>query len=95
MRPKIDRHAVAREWAERGYSCDLWEDPPGQRWEDYVHPVDELILLLEGELELELHGEDRRLKAGEELHIPAGTVHSVRNVGDTMVRWLYGYTSTD
>jgi mannose-6-phosphate isomerase-like protein (cupin superfamily) len=30
-------------------------------------------------------------KAGEELLIPAGAVHSARNVGKTTARWLYGY----
>jgi mannose-6-phosphate isomerase-like protein (cupin superfamily) len=32
-----------------------------------------------------------RPSAGEELMIPAGVVHSVRNVGKTVSRWLYGY----
>jgi len=28
---------------------------------------------------------------GEELLIPAGAIHSVRNIGATTARWLYGY----
>ena len=28
-----------------------------------------------------------------ELHIPAGAVHSARNIGDATARWLYGYKS--
>jgi hypothetical protein len=28
---------------------------------------------------------------GEDLLIPAGAVHSARNVGKTTARWLYGY----
>ncbi len=91
MKTPISIEAVARDWAARGFSCDLWVDPPGREWIGYVHPVDELILLLEGEMEVELEGRWRRCKVGEEIFIPAGAVHSVRNVGSTPTRWLYGY----
>jgi quercetin dioxygenase-like cupin family protein len=87
----IDRDQVARDWARRGFSCGLWVDPPGQRWEDFVHDVDELVLVVEGELELEVEGERHRPAGGEELLVPAGARHSVRNVGGTTARWLYGY----
>jgi hypothetical protein len=30
-------------------------------------------------------------RAGEELLIPGGASHTVRNVGDTESRWLFGY----
>jgi len=38
----IDREQVAADWAVRGFSCELWVDPPGQRWEDFTHAADEL-----------------------------------------------------
>jgi len=50
----IDRAHVESEWCARGFSCGLWVDPPGQVWEDYVHSTDELLMVLEGELELEM-----------------------------------------
>jgi quercetin dioxygenase-like cupin family protein len=87
----VDRRRVAEDWANRGFGCDLWVDPPGRRWEDFVHPTDELVMVLEGEQEFEMDGVVRRPRAGEELLIPAGTVHSARNVGPTTSRWLYGY----
>lgn len=89
----INQHDVDQEWAARGFSCSLWVDPPGQRWEDFVHSTDELVVVLEGELEFEINGEISRPKLGEEVFIPAGAVHSVRNTGDSTVRWLYGYRS--
>lgn len=52
----FDYVKVEREWKERNFSRGLWTDPPGQRWEGYVNPVDELLLVLEGEVELELAG---------------------------------------
>jgi quercetin dioxygenase-like cupin family protein len=69
----------------------LWIDPPGQRWEDFVHDTDELVMVLEGELEFEINGETSHAGPGEEVYIPAGAVHSVRNIGNSTARWLYGY----
>jgi quercetin dioxygenase-like cupin family protein len=48
-------------------------------------------MLVEGELELTMQGRKIRPKVGEEVMIPAHTKHSVKNVGSTTNRWLYGY----
>jgi len=87
----IDREQVTREWAAEGFSCGLWVDPPGQRWEDYVHDVDELVMPVEGELEIEIEGQIHHPGVGGRLFIPAGAHHSVRNIGGVTARWLYGY----
>ena len=87
----VDRSAVERDWQARGFSCGLWVDPPGQRWENFTHGTDELFMLLEGEMELEMQGRTLQTEVGEEILIPAGVVHSVRNLGATTSRWLYGY----
>ncbi len=82
---------VEQDWSERGFSCGLWVDPPGQVWKDYVHATDELLMVVEGEMEVEIDGKPFRLAAGQELFIPAGAAHTVRNLGNTTARWLYGY----
>lgn len=89
--PAIDRSKIAADWQARGFGCDLWVDPPGQRWEDFRHATDELVTVLEGALEFEIAGTAPRPKVGEELLIPAGAIHSARNIGSTAARWLYGY----
>ncbi len=91
MTGPVDRGAVAANWQQRGFSCALWVDPPGQVWADYVHDADELVMLVTGDVEFEIGGVTHRLSAGEELLIPAGARHTVRNVGATESRWLYGY----
>lgn len=91
MQAEVDQGAVARGWRERGFSCGLWVDPPGQVWEDYVHPVDELVVLVDGEVEFEVEGRVHRPRVGEELRIPAHARHTVRNLGRGESRWLYGY----
>lgn len=85
------RKTIAADWASRGFRCELWTDPPGQRWEDFRHATDELVTVREGEMAFEVSGQVHRPQLGEELLIPAGTVHSARNVGKTTARWLDGY----
>lgn len=82
---------ISEEWLIRGFSCDLWVDPPGQCWEDYKHKTDELFMVLEGKIELELAGKVMQPELNELVFIPAHTLHSVRNIGKTEARWLYGY----
>jgi mannose-6-phosphate isomerase-like protein (cupin superfamily) len=87
----LDLDRIADDWHARGFSCAMWVDPPGQQWEDFVHGVDELVMVVEGEMEFEVEGEIVSSEIGEELFIPAGAVHSTRNIGGTVSRWLYGY----
>jgi len=89
------RGPIEADWNRRGFSCGLWTDPPGQVWRDYIHDVDELVTVLEGSLEIDLGGIVRIPEPGEEVFIPAGTKHTVRNVGETNAKWLYGYKRQD
>jgi quercetin dioxygenase-like cupin family protein len=55
---------------------------PGVSAPKHTHPGEEIIYVLEGSLEYELEGKPPvTLKAGDVLFIPAGTVHSARNLG--------------
>lgn len=87
----VSRKAISEAWERQGYDCRLWVDPPGQEWLDFVHSTDELVVLLEGDLEVEVGGQRARLKPGDEVLIPARTRHSVFNRGATTARWLFGY----
>jgi mannose-6-phosphate isomerase-like protein (cupin superfamily) len=91
MKTKVYVDRVKKDWSRRGYGCDVWTDPPGQVWEDYVHGTDELLMVLEGALELTVDGRTCRPAVGEEVFIPARATHTVKNVGGTASRWLYGY----
>ena len=75
------QESIAADWAGRGFSCGLWVDPPGKRWEGYTHAVDELIVVLEGTMEFEVSGTVIHPEPGEEIRVPAGAVHSARNSG--------------
>src|SRR5271166_3548911 len=88
---KFDREQVAADWAMRGFSCDLWTDAPGRRWEDFMHATDELIVVVDGEMEFEIAGRICHPTIGDELLIRAGAIHSACNIGATTARWQHGY----
>ena len=48
-------------------------------------------MLVEGEIEVCFEGTTLRPAPGEEIVIPAGASHTVRNTGNTMNRWYFGY----
>jgi mannose-6-phosphate isomerase-like protein (cupin superfamily) len=87
----VDPVRIAGNWRSRGFSFGVFTDPPGQVWPDFVHDTDELLLVVQGDMELEMRGKTLRCKIGEEIFIPAKVVHTLRNVGKTGSQWLYGY----
>jgi len=55
---------------------------PGVTFPKHRHPGEEIIYVIEGSLEYEVEGKPPvTLKAGEVLFVPAGAVHSAKNVG--------------
>ena len=86
----MDSDQIKQNWNSRGYSFGVFRDPPGQVWADFVHRTDELVLLAEGEIELEIEGKTQRPIICQEVFIPANAIHTVRNVGNTNNVWYYG-----
>lgn len=55
---------------------------PGTTAPKHTHPGEEIIYVLEGTWEYTVEGRPPlTLKAGDVLFIPAGTIHSARNIG--------------
>jgi len=56
---------------------------PGATFGKHRHPGEEIVYVIEGRLEYQVgSGTPVTLEAGEVLFIPAGAVHSARNVGN-------------
>ena len=87
----MNQEQIRKDWDSRGYSFGVFKDPPGQVWADFVHRTDELVVLAEGELEIEIEGRSQHPHIGEEVYIPANSFHTVRNIGKTKNVWYYGY----
>jgi quercetin dioxygenase-like cupin family protein len=65
---------------------------PGATAGRHTHPGDEITYFLDGEGELLIDGAPpRRVKAGEAIIIPAGTVHDARNPGSTTTKLVGVY----
>jgi len=65
---------------------------PGASAGRHTHPGDEITYFLDGEGELLIDGAPpRRVKAGEAVIIPAGTVHDARNAGTTTTKLVGVY----
>ena len=61
---------------------------PGVTAPAHTHPGEEIIYVIEGLWEYQVEGRPPvALKAGEVLFIPAGAVHSAKNVGSSIEHW--------
>lgn len=87
----VSEDKVAEDWRRRGYSCHRFTDPPGQRWEDFVHDCNEVVTVVRGRLEMEIAGQVLEAGPGDEVFIAKGARHSVRNVHTGTTEWLFGY----
>src|SRR5688500_15955138 len=64
---------------------------PGSGFPDHTHPGEEVIYVIEGTFEYVIDGKVSRAKAGEVLFVPAGAVHSAKNIGTTKAAELATY----
>lgn len=65
---------------------------PGVLAPNHRHPGEEIVYVIEGLLEYQLEGQPPvTLGAGEVLFIPAGVIHSARNVGSDNAAELATY----
>jgi quercetin dioxygenase-like cupin family protein len=65
---------------------------PGVAFPPHSHPGEEIAYVIEGLLEYQLEGKPPvTLEAGEVLFIPAGTIHSAKNVGSGKATELATY----
>ena len=68
---------IKQNWNSRGYSFGVFRDPPGQVWADFVHRTDELVVLAEGEIEVEIEGKAERFQIGEMVFISAKEIWKI------------------
>lgn len=87
----VSHAAVEAAWKAEGFSFGVFRDPPGQEWNDFVHDVDEYVLIAEGELVVDVGSRQQRVQAGDLVQIPKGVHHSLKTVSAEGSVWLYGY----
>lgn len=89
-RTELQRHDMSTSDTEMVQAHIDFE--PGTAFGNHKHPGEEIIYVLEGELEYIVEGKPPVvLKAGQVLFIPAGTIHSAKNIGNTKASELATY----
>ena len=65
------------------------EVPPGVAAPKHFHHGDELVVLLEGEVDVEFDGAPTvRVKAGEAMHVEANRIHRPKSVGTVPAKYI-------
>ncbi len=97
-KPKFDAKGIARTETVRSdfdgkrHAIQVIVDfAPGAAFPKHSHPGVEIAYVLSGHIEYEMDGKIIRLKAGESLYIPAGAVHSAKNIGSGVTSELATY----
>lgn len=85
----VSRTAVAADFP--GFSFGVFNDPPGQVWADFTHETDEFVVVVEGDVEIEIAGETARCGPGDLVRIPARASHTLRTSQAGGSTWFYGY----
>ena len=68
---------IKQYWHLRGYSFSVFREPPSQVWADFVHRTDELVVIAEGEIEVEIEGKAERYQIGGMVFIPAKEIWKI------------------
>nr|WP_315221273.1 cupin domain-containing protein [uncultured Flavobacterium sp.] len=89
-RTELQRHDMSTPATEMVQARIDFES--GTSFGNHKHPGEEIIYVIEGTFEYQIEGKQPvTLKAGEVLFIPAGTIHSAKNVGSGKASELATY----
>jgi len=90
----MDFDALEKDWAERGFSFGVGTIKAGDAVDEAFHDdKDELVFMESGEYEFTIGDESFRQNGNLEVLIPAGSVHSIRNLGHSDSKIYFGYKS--
>jgi len=83
---------LEKDWKERGFSFGVGTIKAGDAVDEAFHDdKDELVLMESGDYEFTIGNESFRQNGNVEVLIPAGSVHSIRNLGQSDSKIYFGY----
>lgn len=92
----INKDKLKKDWAKRGYSFAIGTIKANDCVDQAHHKdKDELVIMDKGQYAFTLNNEAFTQTGEIEVHIPAGTTHSIKNLGQTDATIYYGYKSID
>ncbi len=79
-----------KQWVrDRGWTCDVWQDPPGAYHSPHDHPYSHRVLLESGGMVFTVDGETYEMEPGDGLDLPRNVTHEARAGSDRPARyWL-------
>ncbi len=85
----VDANTLQQQLEREGFNVFRWRDEAGASYEPHSHAHDESLWVVDGELVFGAGGRDFRLRPGDRLMLPKGTVHTAR-VGNGGATYLIG-----
>jgi quercetin dioxygenase-like cupin family protein len=85
-----DERVLRAQPEAEGYAVYAWTDHPGTTYESHTHDDAQGHGVVRGAMALTVGGEEYVLRAGDRDWLPAGTVRSVRVIGEEAVTYLVG-----
>ena len=79
------------DWAQRSCSYRIFVDLLGQGWNNFIHAINEPVMVSEGRLEISVTDQARIAEDGDEIFIPKVSAYSLKNISGSVTWWLYGY----
>jgi mannose-6-phosphate isomerase-like protein (cupin superfamily) len=88
----MDAEELEKNWTERGFSFGVGTIKAGDAVDEAFHEdKDELVLMESGEYEFSIDNESFKQNGNVEVLIPAGSVHSIKNLGQSDSKIYFGY----
>lgn len=67
---QMDAKKIRQQWESRSFSFGIFRDPLGRVWPDFSHSIEEVVILAEGQVEIEVEGQMYKPVIGEETLSP-------------------------
>ena len=88
----MNKEKLEKDWTGRGFSFGVGTIKAGDAINEAVHDnQDELVLMESGKYEFTVDNETFIQEGGSEVLIPAGSTHSIKNLGSKDSKIYYGY----
>ncbi len=81
--------ALQQQLADEGFDVFRWRDEAGTDYQPHSHDHDESLWVIEGEMTFGAGGRELRLRTGDRLMLPKGTIHTA-HAGASGVTYLIG-----
>ena len=92
----MNKEELEKDWANRGFSFGIGTIKAGDGINEAAHDdQDELVLMESGKYEFTIDNETFVQEGNVEVLIPAGTQHSIKNLGAKDSKIYYGYKPID